>query len=120
MSAGTLTWTPTHAQARTPAKFTLTVTTAAGGSAAQTWTVTPTGIINGLAVVTYVTESGDVDQPSDATNATLNAYIAGAAGFVTIAGSGDANGRYRVAGVPTGGYWQQVDHDYVWDRSQRP
>jgi hypothetical protein len=114
MSAGTLTWTPTHAQARTPAKFTLTVTTAAGGSAAQTWTVTPTGIINGLAVVTYVTESGDVDQPSDATNATVNAYIPGAAGFVTIAGSGDANGRYRVAGVPSGGYWLQVNHDYVW------
>ncbi len=118
MNEGTLTWTPTHAQARTTVRLTITVTTAAGGSATQAWSLTPTGIIDGLALVTYVTESGDSDQPRDATNDIVKVHVPGTAAFTTLKGSGNSSGEYAVAGVPAGSYWLQINNDYIWtDRS---
>lgn len=114
MSAGTLTWTPTHSQARTAASFTVSVTTAAGGSATQNWSVIPTGIIAGLALQTHVTESGDTDRPRDATNDIVKAHVPGPSGFTTLDGSGNATGQYTVPGVPAGNYWLQINHDYIW------
>src|ERR1700730_8790060 len=53
LAGNTITWTPTHEESRTANAFTVTATTAAGGSAAQTWNVSPNGNINITDVLTY-------------------------------------------------------------------
>jgi hypothetical protein len=63
ISGNTLTWTPAHDQSRVTDNFVVTATTAAGGSATQTWSVTPNGTVNIVAVTTYWTSTGSIDVP---------------------------------------------------------
>src|SRR5271168_3514603 len=46
LSGNTLTWTPTGAESRIANSFSVTATTAAGGTGVQTWSVTPAGTVN--------------------------------------------------------------------------
>src|SRR5438270_4002993 len=45
LSGNTVSWTPTHAESPTSNSFTVTATTAAGGSGTQSWTATPIATI---------------------------------------------------------------------------
>jgi len=63
ISGNLLTWTPTHAEARTPNAFTVQARTANGAGATQSWGVTPNGTVNITAVVTYWTPSGQINVP---------------------------------------------------------
>src|SRR3974390_604554 len=58
LEANTVMWTPNHAQSRQANAFTVTATTAKGGSATQTWSVTPNGNINITDIVTRWSSSG--------------------------------------------------------------
>ena len=45
LSGNSITWTPTAAESRVSNSFTATATTTSGGTASQSWTVTPGGTI---------------------------------------------------------------------------
>src|SRR5215471_14598895 len=63
LSGNTLTWTPTHAQSRVANNFAVSATTAAGGSASQSWSVSPAGNVQVNWIDTYWTEAGPVQVP---------------------------------------------------------
>lgn len=45
LTGNAVSWTPTAPQSRTSNSFTVTAKTASGGTATQSWTVSPTGIV---------------------------------------------------------------------------
>lgn len=115
ISGNTVAWTPSASQARAASTFSVEVKTKAGGSATQSWTVTPTGIIHGLALWTYATESGDIsDVPDDISGDTFQIHVPNAGGFTTLAGAGNANGEMTAPGVPAGYFWLQSGASYLW------
>ncbi|HET8967205.1 MAG TPA: putative Ig domain-containing protein, partial [Candidatus Acidoferrum sp.] len=63
LSAGVLSWTPTHDQSRVPNQFSVTATNGKGGSATQSWTVTPSGVVAISDVITYWNSAGPQAQP---------------------------------------------------------
>jgi len=113
ISGSTLSWTPTHQQSRAANSFSVTATTAKGGSAVQSWSVTPNGTIAISAVTTYWTPTGKIDIP--------RVWLAGSPfpavlvpqtdGSVTrLQGSASANGdgTFSIPDVPAGYYWLQL------------
>lgn len=114
ISNGTLTWTPTHAQSRVSNSFDIKATTGAGGSADQTFTVTPTGTIQGTAVDTYVTSTGNVTSPEDLTTAYIGAEVLNGSTWTTIQGTGNSDGTFIISGVPNGSYWLAVASGGYW------
>jgi hypothetical protein len=61
-----ITWIPTTEQARVVNTFSVKATTAAGGTATQTWSVTPNGVIYGSYIDKYWTADGNsTDVPND-------------------------------------------------------
>jgi hypothetical protein len=55
VSGNAIAWTPTYTESRVPNAFKVTAMTAAGGSATQTWNVTPNGTVYITSVTTYWT-----------------------------------------------------------------
>jgi hypothetical protein len=111
LSGNTLTWTPTRAQSRIANQFSVTATDAKGGSASQTWSVTPNGTIQIKAVFTYWTATGTVDinrvwlagQPYPA------ALVPQSDGFLTrLQGAANPDGTFGIPDVPAGFYWLQL------------
>jgi hypothetical protein len=111
ISGNALSWTPTHQQSRAANSFSVTATTAKGGSAVQSWSVTPNGTIAISAVTTYWTPTGKIDIP--------RVWLAGApvpAGLVPqtdgsvtrLQGSANADGTFSIPDVPAGYYWLQL------------
>jgi hypothetical protein len=120
ISGNTITWTPTRAQSRVENTFTVTATTAAGGSGTQTWTVTPTGIIYGTFIDKFWTADGSsVNVPRDLTGVYVGALVPQQDGTVTqIHGAGLANGTFTIPNVPAGNYWLVFDNvEYYWTDS---
>jgi hypothetical protein len=115
---GVISWTPTQAQARTPNSFVVTATTDGGGSATQRWSVTPSGNIRGTRIVTYFTESGQIQVPHDLTGDLIYALVLdGKGGYVVLAGSGTADGTFTIPHVPGGYYWFGYNYDSFWTGS---
>jgi hypothetical protein len=61
LSGNTISWTPTHAESRIANSFAAKATATTGGSATQSWTVTPNGNVNIANVTTYWTPTGSID-----------------------------------------------------------
>jgi hypothetical protein len=114
VSGSVLSWTPTHAQSRTANSFDVLATTAAGGSADQTFTVTPLGIIRGTAIDTYLTATGNVTQPEDLSNAYIGVSFQNGSTWTTVQGIGQSDGSFSVTGVPTGNYWLAISSGGYW------
>lgn len=114
VSGSTLTWVPTAAESRKANSFVLTAQ-AGMASASQSWTVTPAGAVHGSDIVNYITDSGPVQQPSDASQMTIAAVFPdGNGGFSTHSGTGLADGSYSIPDVPGGSYWMEAGtHPFV-------
>lgn len=111
LSGDTVSWTPTHAQSRVANSFVVAATTAAGGSATQSWTVTPTGTVNITAVITYWTPSGSTNVPFQwlANVPYPSALVPQANGSPQLLlGAANADGSFSIPNVPAGYYWLQV------------
>jgi hypothetical protein len=107
LSGNTLTWTPSAGQSRIPDEFTVTATTS-GGSATQSWSVTPVGTVSGTWVDTNWTPSGVVLMPFDFTKAPVppSALVPQPDGsFQTVFGTGNSDGTFSIPNIPGGYYW---------------
>jgi hypothetical protein len=107
IAGSTLTWTPTHAQSRTPDSFVVTATTSENAGSTQTWTVTPAGNIDGAYIITNVDASGNLyPAAQDLSQWTISALVPnGSGGYTTYAGTGTTGGTFTIPGVPAGSYW---------------
>jgi hypothetical protein len=63
LSGNTSTWTPAASQSRVSNSFTVTASTTSGGSATQSWMVSPTGTVTVNWIYTYWTSTGQVQVP---------------------------------------------------------
>ena len=72
--------------------------------------------VNGSRIVSWTSAGGGVQNiPADLTTATLRALVPdGAGGFTTIEGTGHTDGTFEIPDVPNGGYWLQLDDQYVF------
>jgi len=112
LSGNTVSWTPTHAESRTSNSFTVTATTSAGGSATQSWTVTPNGTINITAVTTYWTPSGSINvSPQWLANLPYPAALVPQSdgSLQRLQGAANADGSFSIPNVPAGFYWLQIN-----------
>ena len=118
LAGNTVTWTPTHQESRVANAFAMTAMTAAGGSATQTWSVTPNGNINITDVVSYWGPSGANNVP--------RIWLPGASypaalvpqpdGSLTrLLGAVNPDGSFGIPNVPAGYVWLQVGPSaYFW------
>ena len=123
ISGSELSWTPTHAEARTANLFTVKATTSNGGTSTQSFTLTPTGFVNGTAVDHAVTGTGIVDFTEDLGASTVEALVPnGKGGFNSFRGTGNSSGDLNIANVPSGYFWLHVmqpvggtiSNNYIW------
>jgi hypothetical protein len=111
ISGSTLSWTPTHAQSRIANQFAVTASTAAGGSAQQSWSVTPTGTITITDVTTYWTPTGsqNVTHIWPASQPYPAALVPQSDGSLTrLQGTTNPDGTFGIPDVPGGYYWLQL------------
>ena len=120
LNGTTLTWTPTAAQSRMPDQFSVTATNTSG-SATQSWSVTPSGTINGTWVDTNWTPGGPVPMPFDFTKVSVppSALVPQPDGsFQTVLGTGNSDGTFSIPNIPAGYYWlHPVPADSYWTSS---
>jgi len=114
LSGGMLSWTPTGAQSRIANSFTVRATTTGGGTAAQTWSVTPNGTVHLSWVDTFWTANGPTAVPLDWTRVPgpadqVAALVPQADGsLLTLKGSGNSDGTFAIPNVPGGHYWLHI------------
>ncbi|MFY9845878.1 MAG: hypothetical protein WA718_10150 [Terriglobales bacterium] len=116
LSGNTITWTPTAAQSRAPNNFAATATSSSGGTASQSWTVTPGGTITVNWVNTNWTPTGPVPSPEPASEAlNISALITNADGSITVEkSSATSPGVFSIPNVPAGYYWLQIGTTRYW------
>jgi hypothetical protein len=107
LNGGAISWTPTAAQSRTSNSFTVTAKATSGGTATQSWTVSPTGIVTVNWVNTYWEPSGAVQVPIvSSASLQISAVAPQADGSLTVLkGATTGPGVVSIAGVPAGNYW---------------
>lgn len=120
ISGSTLTWTPTHAESRIANSFEITATTSKNGTQIQTFSLTPTGNINGTVVDHAVTGNGIQDYPEDLSGVTIEALLPNNnGGYNVMKGSGDSSGNFTVPNIPAGAFFLHLPqnlHGTVSDR----
>ncbi len=116
LSGNMLTWTPTAAQSRVSNNFMVTATTTSGGTASQSWKVTPGGTITVNWVNTYWTENGQVQVPdSPAAGLNISALVTNADGSITVEkSSATSPGVFSIPNVPGGYYWLELPSVAYW------
>ena len=118
LAGNMVTWTPTHQESRVANAFTVTATTAAGGSATQTWSVTPNGNINIADVISYWGPSGANNVPRIWLPGALYpaALVPQPDGSLTrLGGAMNPDGSFGIPNVPAGYVWLQVGPSvYFW------
>jgi hypothetical protein len=128
LNGNALSWTPSPAQERTPSSFTITARDARGAiSTPQSWTVTPTGTVEGSSIITYLpldwmTRTITPTSVPNPGPSNIGAVVPnGSGGYTTLNGSySQVDGNYSIAGVPGGKYWLTYNNiDFIWtDKSQ--
>ena len=96
--------------------FTVTATTTSGGTAQQSWTVTPGGTITVNWQNNYWTATGKVQVPAlPSAAANLSALVTNPDGSVTVQkGSWTSAGVFNIPNVPGGYYWLQIGATAYW------
>jgi hypothetical protein len=121
LRGNTLAWTPTAQQSRTANSFTVTATTPEGGSATQSWTVTPSGTIRISHIDTLWDESGATNKAFDwsPVSSLVAALVPQTDGsFRSLTGTASANGTFEIPNVPAGYYWLRLGpRDTYWTSS---
>lgn len=123
LSGSALSWIPTHEQSRTANSFTVTAITSEGANAAQTFSITPVGNIDGLVNTAFYDRSGTTTVGFDlSASGSVAAYVpSSGGGFSKIAGSGNSDGTFTIAGVPAGNYWLAIGaYNYNWTSQSDP
>ena len=111
LSGNTVSWTPTHLESRVGNAFTVKATTAAGGSATQTWNVTPNGTVNLIAVFSYWGPAGEKDVVRKwpiLGNAPQVLIPQQDGSLILLAGGVNPDGSYSFPNVPAGYYWLEI------------
>jgi hypothetical protein len=117
LSGNTVSWTPTAAESRVSNNFTVTAMTSSGGSATQSWTVTPNGTITVNWINTNWSPNGPVQVAAPATAALdIEALVPQADGSITILkGSATSTpGMFTIANVPASNYWLGLGSGAFW------
>ena len=119
LSGTNLTWTPNWNQSRTANAFTVTASTESGGTATQSWSVSPTGTVYGHFLLHFWGENNEtvfperdfsVPAPFDRNPGTLLIWAPQPDGsLATIEGTGFADGTFQFANVPAGNYFFSFD-----------
>ena len=106
LSGSTISWTPTAAQSRTPNSFTATASTS-GGSATQSWSVSPAGTVTVSWINDYWGPGGPIPYPvSPSASLTVSAVVPQADGsIIVLPGSTVSPGIITIDAVPAGNYW---------------
>jgi hypothetical protein len=121
LSGSTISWTPSAAESRVGNAFTVTATTSKGGTATQSWTVTPNGTVRVAEVNTYWGPGGATTGPTISWSASAPAaavLVQQPDGlFEAIYGSGDSNGVLSFQNVPAGHFWLSLGAAYYWTSS---
>ncbi|MDP9049998.1 MAG: hypothetical protein M3O31_04635 [Acidobacteriota bacterium] len=121
LSGNTISWTPTAGQSRAPNSFTVTATAPDGGSATQTWAVTPSGTIRISWIDTLWNESGSTTKAFDWSleSRDIAALVPQPDGsFQSLSGSVGASGEFEIPNVPAGYYWLRIGpRDTYWTNS---
>jgi hypothetical protein len=108
LGGNTLSWTPAASQSRVSNTFAVTARTPSGGSAMQSWTVTPNGTITVKWVDTYWSPSGPVAVAALASAAlNMQAMVTQRDGSIGLlpASATSSPGVFTIANVPAGSYW---------------
>ncbi len=109
LSGSAITWTPSAAQSRTSNSFVVTATTTSGGSATQSWTVTPAGTVTVNWTNTLWTATGTV---THAETLPVDAVLLNADGSVSVLpGTETSPGVASIPNVPAGYYWLTMGLD---------
>ena len=105
ITGSTINWTPPAAESRVPNSFEAMATTSSGGTATQSWTVTPTGTVTINWVNTDWTPAGPVQiaQPATFVPSALVPQADGSLQLLT--GTSVSPGVFQIAQVPGGYYW---------------
>ena len=116
LSGSTVSWTPTAAESRVSNSFSVTAKTASGGTAVQSWSVTPGGTITVNWVNTYWTADGASQVPEVSSGASnLSAMWTNPDGSITVQkGSWSSAGVFVIPNVPAGFYWLQTSGGTFW------
>jgi len=116
LTGNTIAWTPTAAESRVSNGFAVKATTASGGTASQSWTVTPGGTITVSWVNTYWTETGAVPVPEPPNEAlSISALVTNPDGSITVEkSSATAPGVFSIPNVPGGYYWMNLPGGAYW------
>ena len=112
LSGNTVSWTPTHGESRVSNSFTVTATTAAGGSATQSWSVTPNGTVNITALAAYRTPSGSINvAPQWPVNVNYPAALVPQpdGSLQRLQGAANSDGSFSIPNVPAGYYWLEIN-----------
>jgi len=105
ITGSTINWTPAAAESRASNSFEAMATTSSGGTATQSWTVTPTGTVTVNWVNTDWTPAGAVQIPQPATFVP-SALVPQADGSLQLlTGTSISPGVFQIQQVPGGYYW---------------
>jgi hypothetical protein len=105
LSGNTLTWTPSAAQSRVANNFKVTASTPSGGSASQSWMVTPTGTITVTFINTLWGPNGSTHASTRPTELVMALAPQPDGSFVAMPSTAVSPGVWTIANVPAGHYW---------------
>jgi len=105
LSGSTINWEPTATESRVSNSFTAKAATTSGGSAIQSWTVTPTGTVTVNRVDTNWTSSGPVQIPGPADQIPSALVPLPDGSLQLVSGTLASSGVYNIGQVPGGYYW---------------
>jgi hypothetical protein len=108
LTGNTLTWSPTASESRVSNSFEVRAATSEGGTADQSWTVTPTGTVTVNWVNTNWTTSGPVQIPHPSVVAPSALVPQPDGSLLLISGTPVSPGVFTIGQVPGGFYWLVV------------
>lgn len=105
LTGSTVNWVPSASESRVSNSFTAQAKSSSGGSATQSWTVTPLGIVTVNWVNTDWTAGGAVQNPVDTPTAPSALVPQPDGSLNLLTGNLVSPGVYNIVNVPGGNFW---------------